>query len=219
MNIQQKNFIVIEGNIGAGKTSLVKKIAEQFKAKMILEEFSDNAFLSKFYTNPDKYALSVELSFLVERYKQLTDSLEENTKVNEFPFIISDYYISKCLIFANDNLPKEEFSLYNNIFDIMFNGKTKLRKPDLYVYLDVKSDKLLKNIKIRGRQYEKNIEKIYLDQLAKSYFKYLKENNDMKILIIDTNELNYVTNKTDYELIIDAIFNKEYKNGINKVKF
>ena len=135
------NYIVIEGNIGAGKTSLAKMISNHFNAKLILEQFADNPFLPKFYKNPSKYAFSLELSFLADRYRQLTEQLSKQDLFKSFT--ISDYFINKSLIFAQKTLEKDEFILFAKLFNIIY---TIIPKPDLFVFLYVETDRLLYNI-------------------------------------------------------------------------
>lgn len=206
------DYIIIEGNIGAGKTSLSKMLAEKFNAKLILEQFADNPFLPKFYENPDRYSFPLELSFLADRYNQLKKDLSHRDLFKSFT--ISDYYFMKSLIFSKSTLQDDEYNLYRQIFDIIYN---QLPKPDLYVYLHLTTDNLIKNIKKRGRDYEQNITEDYLRKIQNSYFDYFKQQKDFRILIIDTNNIDFVNNHKDYELIIDAIFNNEYKIGTNRV--
>ncbi len=206
------NFLVIEGNIGAGKTSLSKKISEQFNSKLILEQFAENPFLPKFYKNPRRYSFQLELSFLADRYYQLKNEL---TKRDLFQsFITTDYYFTKSLIFSQTTLKDDEYKLYRKIFNIIYQS---LPKPDLYVYLYLSIENLLKNIKKRGRKYEQKIEIEYLEKIQKGYFDYMKQQHDISFLLIDTNGIDFVNNLADYELIVDTIINKKYKKGINRV--
>ena len=208
----QYNFIAIEGNIGAGKTSLSTKIAEDFNAKLILEEFEDNAFLPKFYKEPDKYAFPLEMTFLASRYQQLKDQLGQQDLFKDFT--ISDYYIVKSLIFAKKTLPIDEYNLYNKFFNIIIG---QLPKPDLLVYLYLETGNLQKNIHKRGRPYELSIEDEYLDKIQDSYFDFFKQQQDaMRVLIIDTNEIDFVNNEEDYKKIV-AIINNDYEAGIYRV--
>lgn len=206
------DYIVIEGNIGAGKTSLSKMLAEQFNAKLILEQFADNPFLPKFYKNPDRYSFPLELSFLADRYNQLKKDLSHRDLFKSFT--ISDYYFMKSLIFSKSTLQDDEYNLYRQIFDIIYN---QLPKPDLYVYLHLDTENLMKNIKKRGRDYEQNITEDYLKKIQNGYFDYFKQQEDFRILIIDTNNIDFVNNKEHYKLIVDTIFNNEYKIGTNRV--
>ncbi len=207
------NFISIEGNIGAGKTSLASMIARDFNAKLILEQFEENAFLPKFYKEPDKYAFPLEMAFLASRFQQLKDQLGDRELFKTFT--ISDYYIIKSLIFAGKTLAMDELALYNRFFQIIHS---QLPKPDLFVFLYVETPKLQENIKERGRDYEQEIKDEYLDKIQNGYFEFMRHERDMKILLMDTNNLDFVHNKKDYQLIVDEI-NKEYKPGINRVTF
>lgn len=207
------NYIAIEGNIGAGKTSLATKISEEHNAKLIPEQFADNPFLPKFYEKPEQYAFPLELSFLAARYHQLKDEL---TKQDLFKtFTISDYFINKTLIFAQKTLQEDEFSLFTKLFYII---NTTLPKPDLLVYLYLSIDNLKRNILKRGRSYEKNMEKEYLAKIQSGYLDFIKSQPNMRILIIDTNNIDFVNNYNDYNKIKDAILNKEYDIGITRIE-
>jgi len=205
-------FIVIEGLIGAGKTSLSRKISEKFNSKLILEQFADNPFLPKFYKNQDKYSFPLELSFLAERYHQLKEELTTGDLFKSF--LISDYYFPKSLIFAKSTLADDEYNLFRKLFDIIHSS---LPKPDLYVYLHLSTENVLKNIKQRGRSYEQTIEAEYLNTLKKNYFEYFKQEKSIRFLIVDTNGIDFVSDNSDFEAVIDIIFNKEYPVGINRV--
>jgi len=207
------NFIVIEGNIGAGKTSLARKIADEYNAKLIPEEFAENPFLPKFYNNPEKYSFPLELSFLADRYLQLNNEIRDRELFKSF--IISDYYFTKSLIFARNTLTDDEYNLYRKIFDIIY---TSLPKPDIYVYLYLDINNLKKNINRRGRLYEKDIKLEYLDKIQKGYFEYMRMHSDeFKFLVIDTNKIDFVRNQNDYNEIKKIIFENEYDIGINRV--
>jgi deoxyguanosine kinase len=206
------NYIAIEGNIGAGKTSLATKISEEHNAKLILEQFADNPFLPKFYEKPEQYAFPLELSFLAARYHQLKDEL---TRQDLFKtFTITDYFINKTLIFAQKNLQADEFSLFTKLFYII---NTTLPKPDLLVYLYLSIDNLKRNITRRGRSYEQNMEKEYLVKIQSGYLDFIKSQQNMRILIIDTNNIDFVNNIKDYNLIKDTILNKEYDTGVTRI--
>ncbi len=206
------NYIVIEGNIGAGKTTLSKMIAKDYNAKLILEQFADNPFLPKFYKEPDKYSFQLELSFLAERYQQLNQELTSRDLFR--PFTVADYYFMKSLIFASATLKEDEYNLYRQIFNIIYKS---IPKPDLYVYLHVDVKKLKKNISARGRDYEKEISEEYLARVQEGYFDFFRQQNDIKYLIIDTNSFDFVDNQSDYRKIKDLIFNHEYSVGINRI--
>ncbi len=205
------NFIAIEGNIGAGKTSLATLLSRDNNAKLILEEFEDNSFLPKFYKDPDRFAFPLELSFLAERYQQLKDNLGAKDLFKTFT--ISDYFINKSLIFSRKTLQNDEFMLYSKLFEII---NQSLIKPDLLVYLYANVDNLQRNIKNRGREYEQEIEDNYLEKIQESYFEFIKQQTHLRILIIDTNNLDFVNNEEDYKYISALIF-KEYSVGIHRV--
>ncbi len=197
------NFIAVEGNIGAGKTTLTHKLAAHYGAQLLLEKFEDNTFLPKFYAEPERYAFPLELSFLAERYQQLN---QKNTGPNLFSdLIISDYFLSKSLIFARTNLSEEEFRLFWQLFDIMFQSVTK---PDLLIYLYAPVDKLIKNIIHRGRPYEQDIQVSYLERIQLQYLDFLRKHaGQLRVLVIDTSELDFVANPSDFESILFQIEN------------
>lgn len=206
------NYLVIEGNIGAGKTSLAKKIALDTNSKLILEQFEENPFLPKFYEDSDRYAFPVELAFLADRYQQLKnditprDLFQSNT--------VSDYYFVKSLIFSRNTLKDDEYSLYTRLFEII---QQQLPTPDLYIYLHVSTEKLINNIQKRGREYEKDISVEYLNGIQKSYFDFIKTHPELTVLIIDVNNIDFVNNENDYIKIKNTIFNQVYKPGMNTV--
>ena len=197
------NYIAFEGNIGAGKTTLVQKIAEDFNAKTVLERFADNPFLPKFYKDQNRYAFPLEMSFLADRYQQLSDDLAQFDLFKDF--IVADYHIFKSLIFAKITLAEDEYRLYRNLFDIIYK---EMPKPDLYVYLYQNSERLLQNIKKRGRTYEQNIEAEYLDKINNGYLDYIKSQKDLNVLIIDVSERDFVKKHEDYLFILDEIQKK-----------
>lgn len=206
------NYVVIEGNIGAGKTTLAGKISDQFNAQLILEHFGDNPFLPKFYDDPDKYSFPLELSFLASRYKQLKEELAPQDLFKAFT--VADYYFMKSLVFAASTLKEDEYNLYRQIFYIIYGT---LPKPDIYVYLHLSPDRLLQNIERRGRNYEKSITKEYLQKIQDSYFLFFKQNPENKYLVIDLNAIDFVANQNDYSRIIDTIFFDDYPVGLNMV--
>ena len=196
------NYIAIEGNIGSGKTTLATMIAEDFNAKIILERFADNPFLPKFYEDKDRYAFPLEMSFLADRYSQLSDDLAQFDLFKNF--IVSDYYIFKSLIFAQVTLQKDEFYLYRKMFDIMYK---EISKPDLYIYLYQDTPQLIKNIKKRGREYEQNIAAEYLDKIHQGYSSFIKTEENLKTLIIDVSQKDFLNNPSEYKEIIALIKN------------
>jgi len=206
------NYVVIEGNIGAGKTTLATRISEQFSARLILEHFADNPFLPKFYENPEKYSFPLELSFLASRYKQLKEELAPQDLFKSFT--VADYYFMKSLVFASSTLQGDEYSLYRTIFYIIYGS---LPKPDIFVYLHLNPERLLNNIKRRGRDYEKTITREYLQKIQDSYFTFFRQNPENKYLVIDISEIDFVANKDHYKKVIETIFSKDYPSGLNMV--
>jgi len=206
------NYIVIEGNIGAGKTTLAKMIAQEFNAKLILEQFADNPFLPKFYKEPDKYSFQLELSFLAERYQQLNNELTSRDLFK--PFTVADYYFMKSLIFARSTLKEDEYNLYRQIFHIIYKS---IPKPDLYVYLHVDVNNLRSNIAKRGRDYEQTISAGYLSKIQEGYYDFFKQQSDMAFLIIDSNNMDFVENQDDYKMMKSLIFNHKYEKGITRI--
>ncbi len=207
-------YLVIEGNIGAGKTTLATMLAQDLNAKLILEQFADNPFLPQFYQNPERYSFPLELSFLAERYKQLNVDLRTGSLFQNLT--IADYFFMKSLIFAQNTLTGDELQLYKQIFSIIYNT---LPKPNLYVYLHLSTDKLLQNIKKRGRDYEQTITADYLNNLTQGYFDFFKQHPDYTFLVIDTSNLDFVANAEDYLKIKEVIFDKSYNKGVNRVTF
>ncbi len=201
-SISQFGYIAIEGNIGAGKTSLASRIAEDFNAKLILERFKDNPFLPKFYEDPARYAFPLEMSFLADRYQQLVDDITQFDLFKES--VVADYDVNKSLIFAGITLPDEEFVLYRKLFQVMHK---ELPKPDLYVYLYQNTDRLLENIKRRGRKYEKSIPAEYLQKLNSGYLEFIKTQPPNNIKVIDITEMDFISHRADYLAILDKIFN------------
>ena len=198
--IEKYNYVAIEGNIGSGKTSLSNLMSDEFNAKIVLERFADNPFLPKFYDDQERFAFPLEMSFLADRYQQLTDDLAQFDLFKNF--IVSDYYIFKSLIFAQVTLQKEEYALYRKMFDIMYK---EISKPDLYIYLYQNTDRLLENIKKRGRIYEQNIEASYLQKIHVGYTNFIKTEQDLNTLIIDVSELDFVNNHKDYREVLKII--------------
>jgi deoxyadenosine/deoxycytidine kinase len=214
MNTSGYNYIVIEGNIGAGKTTLASMIAKDYNAKLILERFADNPFLPKFYNDPSRYSFPLELSFLADRYRQLKEELVEQDLFRNFT--VADYYFIKSLVFASQTLEKDEFTLYRQIFHIIYGS---LPKPDLYVYLHVPPERLLKNIAIRGREYEKSITAEYLTGIQESYFTFFRQNPGNRYLVLDIRDIDFVRCPDDYRKITDMIFNEPVEPGINLRSF
>lgn len=196
------NYIAIEGNIGAGKTSLAAKIANDFNAKLILERFADNPFLPKFYDEPQRYAFTLEMSFLADRYQQISDDLSQLDLFKDF--MVSDYDIYKSLIFSKITLPEDEFRLYRKLFHLMYKD---ISKPDLYIYLYQNTERLQENIKKRGRDYEQNIDNSYLEKINTGYLEFLKNQKELNVKIIDISDRDFVENRKDYLWILQEITN------------
>ncbi len=200
------NFVTIEGNIGAGKTTLAQLLSNHYKSKLILEEFAENPFLPKFYEKPDQYAFPLELFFMAERYKQLKDLLQ--TKDMFRTVTISDYLFTKCLLFAKVNLPEEEFRLYQKLFEII---NPQILQPEILIYLHTPVNKLQENIKKRNRSYEQSIPNDYLFSLQETYTAYIKQHN-IKTLFVDASNADFIGNEKHLNTIINAL-DKEYDEG------
>jgi deoxyadenosine/deoxycytidine kinase len=205
IDLSRFNYIAIEGNIGAGKTTLATKIAEDFNAKTVLERFADNPFLPKFYKDQNRYAFPLEMSFLADRYQQISDDLAQFDLFKDF--IIADYHIFKSLIFAKVTLQEDEYRLYKTLFDIIYK---EMPRPDLYIYLYQNTEKLLQNIKKRGRSYEQEIPSDYLERINEGYLDYIKTQQDLNVLIIDVSEKDFVKNQEDYTFILDEMAKKAH---------
>ena len=196
----QLQFLAIEGNIGAGKTTLSKMIAKDFNAKLVLERFADNPFLPKFYEDQSRYAFPLEMSFLADRYQQFTD---DTTQFDLFKnFMVSDYDIFKSLIFAKITLQEDEFNLYRKVFNFMYK---EVKKPDIYLYLYQNTERLLDNIKQRGRSYEQNIPSDYLEKINRGYLDFIKGHPQQNSILLDLSDLDFVSRPSDYESILEQL--------------
>jgi deoxyguanosine kinase len=200
------SFVTIEGNIGAGKTTLSHLLAKHYNARLILEQFADNPFLPKFYENPSQYAFPLELFFMAERFKQLKDLLQQKDMFQTVT--ISDYLFTKCLLFAKVNLPDDEFRLYQRLFDIIHQ---QLVQPDILIYLHASVNKLQQNIKKRGRSYEQSIKDDYLFNIQQTYTQYIKQHN-LKTLFVDVSSADFLSNEKHLQVIIDAL-DRDYEPG------
>ena len=200
------NFIAIEGNIGAGKTTFATQFAKDVNAKLVLERFEENPFLPKFYQDQKRYAFPLEMSFLADRYQQLTDDLSQYDLFKTS--VISDYYVFKSLIFSKVTLSDDEYALYRKIFNFMYRD---LIKPDLYIYLYQNVERLLKNIKKRGRSYEQSITGEYLEQIHEGYMNFIKTQKDLNILILDISDIDFVENQQYYYQMVHKILSYAQK--------
>lgn len=205
-------YIAIEGNIGAGKTSLSKMLADELDAQIILEEFADNPFLAKFYEDKERYAFPLELSFLAERFSQLKKELSQPDLFRKY--VVSDYFLSKSLIFSRANLKGDEYALFSKMFYLILQ---QLPKPDLLVYLYLDVNRLQENIKKRGRPYEQGIKNEYLESIQSNYFNFIRQQKDQRVLVINTNDVDFVNRPEDYQRLKEII-NTEYDHGIHHVE-
>ncbi len=204
-------YVSIEGNIGSGKTSLVDQLSTELGGKKILEQFADNPFLPLFYQDPERYAFSVELFFMTERYKQLQGELTAPDLFNEY--IISDFFFIKSLLFARKNLMQEEYKLYQQLFSVLNNT---FPNPDLMVYLHRDTTYLLENIRKRNRPYEQEIEEAYLLKIQNSYFEYLRNITSFPVLILDIKDMDFVSSAQNYETI-KFLISKQYNPGVHRI--
>lgn len=200
------NFITIEGNIGAGKTTLAHLLAKQYDARLILEQFADNPFLPKFYENPRQYAFPLELFFMAERFKQLKELVQQKDLFQSVT--ITDYLFTKCLLFAKVNLSDDEYRLYQRLFDIILQ---QLLQPEIVIYLHAPVTKLQENIRKRNRPYELNIPDDYLFSIQETYTHYIKQHN-LKTLFVDASNADFLGNDQHLQIIMDAL-DKEYPEG------
>jgi deoxyguanosine kinase len=201
-------FIAIEGNIGAGKTTLAARLASAYNTRLLLEEFDSNPFLPKFYADPLRYGFALELSFLAERFHQLNEEFKKGDQLR-----LADFYFNKSLIFANANLGTDELKVFLKIFSVM---ERQLPKPELLVFLNPLTGKLKESIRKRGREYEQDIPADYLTRIQHSYLSYLEEQQDVPVLMLDLQSTRYV-NSLDDLAFLDRLLNNDYKKGITKV--
>jgi deoxyguanosine kinase len=199
-------FITIEGNIGAGKTTLAHLLSKHFNARLVLEQFADNPFLPKFYENPQQYAFPLELFFMAERFKQLKELIQQKDLFQNLT--ISDYLFTKCLLFAKINLPEDEFRLYQRLFEIVHQ---QVVQPELLIYLHAPVNKLQQNIKKRNRPYEQRIPDDYLFSIQETYTHYIRQHN-LKTIFVDTSNADFLGNEKHLQAVINAL-DKDYPDG------
>lgn len=200
LDFSKYNYIAIEGNIGAGKTSLANKIAQDFNARLLMERFADNPFLPKFYSDAQRYAFTLEMSFLADRYQQISEDLAQLDLFTQF--VVSDYDVFKSLIFSKITLNTDEYGLYRKLFYLMYKD---IPKPELYIYLYQNTERLQQNIKKRGRDYEQNIADDYLEKINSGYLEFLKSQKDFNVKIIDISDRDFVANRSDYLWVLGEI--------------
>jgi len=194
------NFIAIEGNIGAGKTTLCLQLADRFGCALVLEQFTDNPFLPPFYEQPERYAFPVELFFMTERHKQL---LEHFSQPDLFrAFTVADYFFVKTLLFAKNNLSEAEFRLFQRLFQVL---NSTFPKPDLLLYLHRPVEVLLTQIKKRGRDIEQNISANYLTEIQDAYFDYLKTETETPVLILDLGDADFQQDVSVFNSITEIL--------------
>lgn len=203
-----QRYVALEGNIGAGKTTLARKLATTLNARLVLEEFTDNPFLAMFYENPKRHAFALEMSFLADRYHQLQQYASDDLF---HPVTIADYSIYKSLIFAQNNLQDQELALYRNLFDIIARN---LKQPDLVIYFNRPVETLLKHIEKRNRSYEQNIEPAYLEDIHSNYTRFFKQNNTIEVVVVNADNYDFLNNEEHYLYLQELIFQK-FKPGLN----
>ena len=192
-------YVAIEGTIGVGKTSLANLLCEKLGAKLVLESFEDNPFLSDFYDDPERHAFQTQLWFLLQRYQQQ----QELRQIDMFQnLVITDYMLVKDRLFASLNLSEKEMSLYDTVANMM---EKNVIHPDLVIFLQADTETLMKNISTRGREFEKNLSEDYLDALNQVYNEYFFRYQDTPLVIINTNNIDFVNNNEDLEEMINYI--------------
>lgn len=202
-------FIAIEGNIGAGKTTLSRMLAQDLRAKLILEAFADNPFLPLFYDNPERYAFSAELFFMTERHKQLQAELSQKDLFQER--VVADYYFYKTLLFARNNLTEAEYRLFQRLFKVL---NASFPKPDVLVFLHRPVDQLMANIKKRGRAFEKDIKADYLQTIQQAYLDFFRLQPNLPILILQLEDADFQNDPEVYQVVTQLI-SQTYTDGVH----
>ncbi|HYG15343.1 MAG TPA: deoxynucleoside kinase [Bacteroidia bacterium] len=206
-------YLIIEGNIGAGKTTLAKRLAADMGSRLILEQFEDNSFLPKFYNDPKRFAFPLELSFLASRFTQLKEIIGTHSGMFESASIIADYSFFKNLVFSRITLEDDEFTLFYKLYEII---NPQLPKGDLIVYVHQPVNRLVVNINKRGRSYEQDIQSAYLEKIEAGYFEFFRQMPKQKVLVIDAKTLDFASNEEDYQKIKHIIFDQEHPEGISR---
>jgi deoxyadenosine/deoxycytidine kinase len=202
-NISEVKYISIEGVIGSGKTSLAKKIKDRLNAKILLEQFDTNPFLEKFYVDRNRYAFQTQMFFLVNRFKQ-QEQLRQEELFTEF--IVSDYLFEKDRIFAYLNLNAEELKLYESLYPLLARN---LRKPDLVVFLQSSTDRLIYNIKKRNRKVERAMGRSYIEELSEAYNYFFFRYSSTPLLIVNSTDIDFVNSKNDFEELFKQLFRED----------
>lgn len=210
-NNSELRYIAVEGVIGAGKTALAKKLKAKLDARLIFEQFETNPFLEKFYNDRRRYAFQTQMFFLINRFKQQEELSQEDLFSS---YIVSDYIFEKDRIFAYLNLTGDELKLYESLYPLLARS---LRKPDLVVFLQSSIDRLMFNIRKRGREFEKNLTRSYIEELSEAYNHFFFRYNSTPLLIVNSTEIDFVNNENDFEELFRQIFRedrgpKEYFN-------
>lgn len=210
-SLKRHKYVVVEGNIGTGKTSLCLKLADLYASKLVLEGFADNPFLSNFYENPKRYAFPVELFFMTERHKQMQEAFGNFGLFEDF--ILSDYCFPKTLLFAQNNLTPDEYRLFQRIYKVLF---ASFPKPDVMLYLHRPVGQLMEQIQKRGRDYEENITEEYLLSIQNAYFEYLKGIIQFPVVIVDISKMDFVNNPAHFEEL-HALMGDTYTPGVHRI--
>ncbi|MEZ5015276.1 MAG: deoxynucleoside kinase [Chitinophagales bacterium] len=206
----QYKIITVEGNIGSGKTSFAKKLSNDIGARLILETFADNPFLQKFFVRQQDYALGMEMFFMAERYEQLKAEFIDPELFDDK--MVIDYLFTKSLLYARVNLDDAEFALYQKIFNIL---NPKLPRPDLIVYLHSDLDRLVENIRKRGREFEQTVRKDYLKKIEEVYFEYFRQHPLQRTVILNVSDADFVGNAADYRKIL-AVLEQDLPEGVHR---
>ena len=205
-------YIAIEGNIGAGKTTFATWLAQHLKSDLMLEQFQENPFLEKFYDDPERYALSVELTFVSDRYRQLRERLGARNLFRQV--LVSDYAFVKSMIFAKANLPADEFKLFRTMFKLM---DAQVAQPEVVAILDPNPEKIRQQIETRGRSYEQDMPQDYLDKIAYHYQRHYRYARGSRILWIDSTDIDIVNRPADAKRLASLVLEPR-KPGVYSLK-
>lgn len=195
----EQRYIVVEGPIGVGKTSLTNILAQRLEARRVMEVVEENPFLSNFYTDRTKYAFQTQLFFLLSRYRQQQELFQQDLFSS---VTVSDYLFAKDRIFACLNLDGNELALYDRVFEAL---GTRVAKPDLVIYLQARLDVLLYRIKKRGREFERKFDPTYLEELVKSYNEFFFHYTETPLLVVNTSDIDFVNNEADLDNLLGVV--------------